>query len=235
MKEPNSQEVRSIILRLESMANKKHVDGMERFGIVADKALGIRAPQLKALAREIGKNHKLAIGLWNTGIHEARELAYLIADPKQIDAAFMEAWLLDINSWDLCDGCCMHLFRKTEYAYAMIEAWRHRDEMFVKRAAFVMIATLAVHDKKQPDDVFEAMLPHIVEAADDDRNFVKKAVNWALRQIGKRNMFLNEKAIITAEQLVSMPASSAVWIGRDALRELRSDKIQRRVSDRKKR
>jgi 3-methyladenine DNA glycosylase AlkD len=221
----------SILKKLTELKNPNRITAMERAGIVTHSALGISVAQLRILAREIGCNHPVAMQLWCSGVHEARLLAILIANPTSVDNELMESWIGDAYSWDLCDGCCMHLFRKVPFAYEKIEEWRHRPDEFVKRAAFVLMATLAVHEKKQPNSTFEAMLPLIIDASNDERNFVKKAVNWALRQIGKRNQYLNARAIQTANALVFMKSKSARWIGMDALRELQSEKIQSRVSD----
>jgi 3-methyladenine DNA glycosylase AlkD len=218
-----------IIKKLEREANPVNVAGMARFGINPDKTLGISIPFLRKLAKEIGKNHDLAKELWLSGIHEARILAGLIDDPNRVTEKQMARWVEDFDSWDVCDLVCSNLFDKTEFAHKKAFEWTTRDEEFVKRAGLVMMATLSVHDKKASDEEFEKFLPIIVREAKDERNYVRKAVNWALRQIGKRNRALNRKAIQTAEKIRRIDSKSARWIAADALRELRSDAVQRRL------
>jgi 3-methyladenine DNA glycosylase AlkD len=215
------------------MANPADLEDMARFGIQTDNALGgITTPKLQKLAREIGTNHELAQQLSASGIHEARLLACMIDDPKQVTEEQMERWVRDFDSWDICDCCCGYLFDKTSFSYQKPFEWSQRQEEFVKRAAFSLIAYLAVHDKKAPDERFLAFLPLIKAAADDERNFVKKAVNWALRQIGKRSLFLNQAAIKVANDLRLMNSKSARWIATDALRELTSVPVQQRLKAR---
>jgi 3-methyladenine DNA glycosylase AlkD len=214
-----------IIGELESLSNPEDIAGMARFGIKSNKAYGVRMPELTRIAREVGKNHQLAEELWRHGYTETRILACMVDDPKEVTEEQMERWALEFNSWDVCDQCCMKLFRKTPYAYQKIEEWSARDEEFVKRAAFTLIATLAVHDKKADDEKFEELFSLIIRESGDERNFVKKAVNWALRQIGKRNLDLNRKAIAVAEKIDQLNSRSAKWIAKDAIRELESDKV----------
>jgi 3-methyladenine DNA glycosylase AlkD len=204
---------------------------MARFGIKADKAFGVSVPALRKLAWSIGKDHPLALELWDTGLHEARELATMIADPKQVTEELMERWVKDIDSWDVCDHCCGNLWDKTPFAYRKAREWSKRPEGFVKRAAFSLIAALAVHDKPASDDVFTRFLPIIKRESTDERNFVKKAVNWALRQIGKRNRSLNRQAIKAAREIQKLNSKSARWIAADALRELTNAKVQSRMKD----
>jgi len=218
-----------IIKKLEKEANPVNVAGMARFGINPDKTLGISIPFLRELAKEIGKNHNLAKELWLSGIHEARILAGLIDDPDRVTEKQMDQWVEDFDSWDVCDLVCSSLFDKTEFAYKKAFEWTTRDEEFVKRAGFVMMAALSVHDKKASDREFEKFLPIIVREAKDERNFVRKAVNWALRQIGKRNRALNRKAILTAEKIRRIDSKSARWIAADALRELRSEAVRKKL------
>ena len=214
-----------IIGELESLSNPEDIAGMARFGIKSNKAYGVRMPELTRIAREVGKNHQLAEELWRHGYTETRILACMVDDPKEVTEEQMERWALEFNSWDVCDQCCMKLFRKTSYAYQKIEEWSARDEEFVKRAAFTLIATLAVHDKKADDEKFEELFSLIIRESGDERNFVKKAVNWALRQIGKRNLDLNRKAIAVAEKIDQLNSRSAKWIAKDAIRKLESDKV----------
>jgi len=218
-----------VLKRLKSLANPENVAGMARFGINPENTLGISVPTLRKMAREIGKNHALAQELWASGVHEARSLAALIDDPRQVTEDQMERWVADFDSWDVCDQCCGNLFDKTRFAYRKAVEWAARDDEFVKRAGFALMAWLAVHDKRAPDEAFLQFLPMIKRESGDARNFVKKAVNWALRQIGKRNAALNAEAIRTAEEIQSMGSKPGRWIASDALRELTSDKVRERL------
>ena len=210
----------AVIKRMKSMKNPANVKGMARFGISSKDTLGIPMPVIRQLAREIRKDHPLALRLWDSGIHEARILAALVADPKMVTPGMMNRWVKDFDSWDVCDQCCFNLFDKTSFAYSKAEEWSIRKEEFVKRAAFALMAGLAVHDKKATDKNFKKFLTIIKRSADDSRNFVKKAVNWALRQIGKRNAILHREALRTAKEIAKQDSSSARWIAADAIREL---------------
>lgn len=216
---------------LRSLSDPKSKKSMASFGIKADKAFGVSVPALRKLARSIGKDHSLAMDLWDTGLHEARELATMIADSRQVTKELMEGWVKEINSWDVCDACCGNLWDKTPFAYRKAREWSKRPEEFVKRAAFSLMAVLAVHDKTASVDRFIKFLPIIKRESTDERNFVKKAVNWALRQIGKRNRILNVKAIETAQEIQKLNSKSARWIATDALRELTNEKVQSRIRD----
>jgi 3-methyladenine DNA glycosylase AlkD len=219
-----------IIRELESLSSPEDVEGRARFGINSQRAYGVRIPELRRITRRTGKNHELAEKLWKYGYSETRIMASMIEDPQLVTEDQMEKWALEFDSWDVCDQCCMNLFRKTPFAYKKISEWSKRDEEFVKRAAFTLIATLAVHDKKADDETFQQFFPIIIRESIDDRNFVKKAVNWALRQIGKRNLNLNNKAIAIARDIQKIDSKSAKWIATDALRELMSDKVQKRIN-----
>jgi 3-methyladenine DNA glycosylase AlkD len=218
-----------VLKRLKAKSNPAAVRGMARFGITAAKAYGWSTPAMKKLAREIGKNHDLAQRLWSTGILEARALAGLIDEKEKVTEAQMEAWAKDFDSWAVCDGTCLNLFRHTPFAYRKCREWSERQEEFVKRAAFALLACLAVSDKAADDRVFVHFLPILKKQAGDQRNFVRKAVNWALRQIGKRNPPLNRAAIKAAQQIRELGSPSARWIAADALRELRSPAVQQRL------
>lgn len=218
-----------IIDRLKSLADPEAVAGMARFGINPDRTLGVSVPNIRAMARELGRDHHLALDLWESGIHEARMLAAFIDDPKQVDEAQLERWVADFDSWDVCDQTCSNLFDKTPWAYAKAAEWAGRPEEFVKRAGFVMMACLAVHDKKGADEKFLDFLPIIKREATDDRNFVKKAVNWALRQIGKRNIALNKAAVAAASEIRQLDSKPAGWIAADALRELAGEAVQKKL------
>jgi 3-methyladenine DNA glycosylase AlkD len=211
-----------LIARLKAMENPKNVAGMARFGINSKDTLGISVVTLRKIAREVGKDHALALMLWNSRIHEARLLACFIAEPKKVTPSLMNRWAKDFDSWDVCDQCCMNLFDKTPYAYEKVKEWSQRKEEFVKRAAFALMAGLAVHDKNASNANFQRFFPIIKAAATDSRNYVKKAVNWALRQIGKRNAFLHRQAMRTAAEIAKLDSSSGRWIALDAIRELKS-------------
>jgi 3-methyladenine DNA glycosylase AlkD len=217
--------VEEIVKKLKSYSNPHNVAGMARFGINPNNTLGVNIPILRALAKTIGKNHKLAIVLWKTGIHEARILAGLIDDPKFVTEAQMDEWIAGFDSWDVCDLVCMNLFDKMSNAFAKAKEWTSHNPEYERRAGFALMAALAVHDKKANDGDFIQFFPLIEKHADDDRNFVKKAVNWALRQIGKRNPALCKRAILVAKRLKRGENKSSRWIGSDAFRELSQKKF----------
>ena len=221
-----------VIHKLEKLSDPRAVAGMARYGINPAKAFGVSIPNLRAIAKEIGTDHGLALELWRSGIHEARILASMIADPDRTTERLIDSWVKDFDSWDVCDQCCMNLFENTRFAYSKAIEWSTSEKEYVKRAGFVMMARLAVSDKKAGDEKFIGFLPIIKRDAGDSRNYVQKAVNWALRQIGKRNADLNRKAIETAEEIQKMSLRSAKWIASDALRELRSEEVQARLKGR---
>ena len=202
---------------------------MARYAINSEHIYGIPIPALRKIAKELGRDHVLAQELWSSGIHDARNVACLIDDPRLVTEAQMEAWALDFDSWAIVDNCCGNLFDRTPLAHAKAVEWSYRPEEYVKRAGFALMATLSVHDKAAPDDAFLKFLPAIVRESTDDRNFVMKAVNWALRQIGKRNFPLNGAAIGTAGEIRLIGSKSARWIASDALRELTSAEVQERL------
>jgi 3-methyladenine DNA glycosylase AlkD len=216
-----------ILAKLQQLGSPENVAGMARFGIAPVVAYGVPAPAMQKLAREVGVDSNLAVRLWNTGVHDARILAAYVMNPDHLTRREMDRWAKQFDSWAVCDNACMHLFRKTPFAWEKAVDWSERKEEFVKRAAFALIATLAVHDKKADNRVFLAFLPVIERAAHDERNFVKKAVNWALRQIGKRNALLCKAAIKCAERLKKSASPSARWIASDALRELQKPRTRR--------
>lgn len=218
-----------VLAKLQEAGSAENVAGMARFGIAPPVAYGVAAPKIQQLAREICCDSRLAGELWNTGVHDARILAAYIMDPADLTRREMERWAKQFDSWAVCDNACMHLFRKTGFAWEKAVDWSARKEEYVKRAAFALVATLAVHDKRADDRVFLAMLPVIERESADERNFVKKAVNWALRQIGKRNPALRKAAVKTAERLKKSESRSARWIGSDALRELQKPAKKRTV------
>lgn len=218
-----------IMTTLESYADPAAVEGMARFGITARTVYGVPTPVLRKLARQIGKDHDLAGKLWATEILDARGLATLVDDPKYVTKRQMESWVRDFDSWAVCDAACLNLFRWTPWAYDKCREWSTRRAEFEKRAAFSLMASLAVSDEAAKDRAFRAFFPLIQREALDERNFVRKAVNWALRQIGKRNRRLNREAIRIAEGMRRLDSRSARWIAADALRELKGDDVQRRL------
>jgi 3-methyladenine DNA glycosylase AlkD len=219
-----------VVAELESLADPAAAQGMARYGIRGGKVYGVTMPALRRLAKGIGTDHALALRLWTGASRETRILACLVADPKAVDEALMEAWAADFDNWEVCDQCCMGLFERTPYARGKAVEWSARPEEYVKRAGFVLMAHLAVSDKRAPDTVFQAFLPLIQAEAGDPRDQVRKAVSWALRQIGKRNPSLCAEAIAVAEAILAGGIPSARWVATDALRELRSDAVQARLA-----
>jgi 3-methyladenine DNA glycosylase AlkD len=217
-----------LLKKLKSMEKPENVEGMARYGINPKNNLGISIYKLRPIAKEIGKNHDLALKLWNSGIHDARLLACFIDDPKKVTSKQMDLWAYNFDSWDICDQACTSLFDLTPFAWEKILKWSKHEKEFVKRGAFSLIAGLAVHDKRANDKMFEKIFPIIIRESNDDRNYVKKAVNWALRNIGKRNKVLNKKAIETAKNILKIDSKTARWIANDAIRELTSEKVLKR-------
>lgn len=220
---------KELIEKIKSLSNPEAVTGMARFGINPKSTYGVSIPVLRKMAKEIGQNHALAQKLWDSGIHEARILAGMIDSPNEVTENQMERWVKDFDSWDVCDQVCSNLFDRTKFAHKKAMDWSRRKEEFVKRAGFVLMATLSVHDKKARDEEYLKFLPIIRREARDERNFVKKAVNWAIRQIGKRNLYLNRIAIETAKEIQGFDSKHAKWIASDALRELTSEAVQKRL------
>lgn len=219
----------AILRQLKSRASPANLEGMARFGMTIEKRLGVSVPDMRRIAKDAGKDHELAAKLWKTGIAETKILASMVAVAEEMSAEDMDCWVLGFDSWDVCDQVCMNLFEKTRFARQKISEWSNREEEFVKRAAFALIACLAVHDKALADQEFIDCLQLIERAATDERNFVKKAVNWALRSIGKRNTRLNQAAIKTAKALQRSDSKAARWIAADAIRELKSVAVQQRL------
>ncbi len=211
------------------MANPAVKASMARFALPIDGALGVTTPKLRELAREIGRNHTLALELWATEVPEARMLAPMVAEPMRVSVGQMERWVRDFDSWAICDNCCFELFDKTPFARRKALEWTGRRGEFQKRAAFALMAALARHDRGASDSEFTSFLEAIERESRDQRNFVKKAVNWALREIGKRNQELNRAAIERAHKIHATGLPSARWIASHALRELRSSAVQARL------
>jgi 3-methyladenine DNA glycosylase AlkD len=223
------QQCKSIIRELKANANPASLPEMARYGINPENALGVRIGCLQAIARRTGRDHDLAQALWDTGIREARILAAYVAEPDRVTKSMMNRWARDFDSWDVCDQVCANLFDRTPFAPQKAVEWSARRHTFVKRAGFVLMATLAVHDKSAADNDFLAYLPIVAREAGDDRNYVKKAVNWALRQIGKRNRRLHAAALETAAEIEAQDTRSARWIARDAIRELTAPRTLKRI------
>lgn len=228
-KQSSKYSVKDIIAKLKSKANPDNLEGMARYGINTENRLGNSIPFLRKLAKEIGKNHKLALELWEEEIDETKILASMIADENKLTETQTERWVSDFNSWDVCDQVCMNLFKKLPFAEKKIKEWSKREEEFVKRAAFALIACISVYDKEKPYNEFIKFLPLIKEAATDERNYVKKAVSWALRNIGKRNKNLNKEIIKFAKELEKTTDSkSARWIARKTLKDIQREKVKKR-------
>jgi len=217
------------VRELQRLGEKRNVEGMARYGIIAKKVSGVSKPKLDELARKIPRNYALALQLWETGIYDARILAGMVADRKSVTGKQMDRWVRNFDNWDICDGTCCHLFVFAKPAWSKAHAWSQRKKEFEKRAGFALAAYLACHDKNAPDEKFRAYLGVIEREAWDERNFVRKAVNWALRNIGKRNLPLNRAAIASAKRIRGQGSRAARWIASDALRELQSEAVQRRL------
>jgi 3-methyladenine DNA glycosylase AlkD len=225
--------VEDLVGQLKQLATNEHLAQMGHFGINTHSALGVKVPIIRKLAREVGKNHALAAGLWETGIHEARLLATMVEDPQLVTEHQFDMWVKDFDTWDICDQCCS-LFIKTPFALSKIIDYSFSKKEFIKRTSFVIICQLAIHDNNATDDFFLSCFVIIERESDDNRNFVRKAVNWALRQIGKRNNHLRYEAIACAERIYLHNSTSARWIASDALRELKSNSIIALVNRRDK-
>ncbi len=217
--------MKNIIVELESLSDPSVLEGMASFRITPGRAYGVAIPELRRMPKIIGKDHELASSLWVYGYRETRILASMVDDVRYVTDEQMEQWVSEFDYWEICDQCCMNLFEDMPYAYEKAIQWSRREEEFVKRAGFVLMARLAVSDKKAADERFIAFIPLIKEGALDKRNFVKKAVNWALRQIGKRNLLLNARAIELAEELQQTGNTSARWVAADAIRELTGETV----------
>ena len=222
-----------VLADVKALGNADFQAGLSRFGINSGTALGIRLPVLRQYARSHRNNHQLALDLWETRVHEARLMAVFIADAKQVTADLMEQWVVTFDSWDICDQACGALFVKTPFAWDKAREWAGRKPEFEKRAGFSLMAYLAVHDKKAAGESFLSFFPLLEAGAEDDRNFVKKAVNWALRQIGKRNLVLHQAVMALARDIQGQGSKSARWIAADAIRELQSQQVLARLQQKK--
>jgi 3-methyladenine DNA glycosylase AlkD len=225
-----ADDVEAVLASLKRLATKKTLAGMARYAIPSDHALGVSMADMKALAKRLGRNHKLAAALWDTGVYEARMVASMIDEPALVTSAQMDRWCRAFDNWAICDTVCFVLFDRTPHAWAKVAKWSARNEEFIKRTAFALLWSLTVHDKHAGDEPFVRGLVLIERAATDERNFVKKAVNMALRAIGKRNPALNAAAVAVARRLATSPDATARWVGKDALRELTSPSVVRRLA-----
>jgi 3-methyladenine DNA glycosylase AlkD len=228
-------DVKDLLSELRANGNETNRIGMARYGINVDNAYGVSVTWLRQRARSIGRDHQLALELWSSDVHEARVLASIIDEPKKVTREQMDHWVNDFDSWDICDQCCSNLFSRTDHAREVIGPWCEDEEEFVRRAGFVMIAVLAVKDKKADGASFRPYLELIERHSHDGRNNVKKAVNWALRQIGKRDLIGHVMALPLALRLSESQEKTARWIGKDAVRELRSEAVMTRLERKKAR
>jgi 3-methyladenine DNA glycosylase AlkD len=231
-KTPTPDRVREALAWLERRGTKKNRDGMARYGIVAPKAFGVSVSMIQQLGKRLGRDHDLAVGLWKTGWYEARMLTAFVDEPDLVTAAQMDRWARDFDNWAVCDHLCFHLFDRTPHAWRKIEQWSRRREEFVKRAAFALLASVALHDKGAPDAPFVRSLCLVETAATDERNFVKKGVSWALRSLGRRNRALNAAGVELSKRLAASADAAPRWVGKDALRELAGPKVRRQLAAR---
>jgi 3-methyladenine DNA glycosylase AlkD len=222
-----------VMAQLKSMGEPKNVEGMKRFGIKSENNFGNSVTYLRNFAKKIGKDHELAVKLWESGIRDARMVAACIENPETVSEEQVDKWVRDLDSWDICDHCCGHFFDKTPFAYKKVREWTKSNELFVKRAGFSLIAWLAVHDKKKDDFEFVDFLKIIERESTDERNYIRKSVNWALRQIGKRNIDMNKKALELSRKIQKIDSKTAKWIASDAIRELTSEKVKQRLDKNK--
>jgi 3-methyladenine DNA glycosylase AlkD len=227
-----AEKVEAALAWLKRKSTKRDRENMPRFGIVARKAFGVSMANVRVLAKRLGRDHELAASLWDTGWYEARMLASLVDEPALVTPAQMDRWCLDFDNWGICDTVCFHLFDRTPHAWRKVAQWSVRRKEFEKRAAFALMASLALHDKRSGDEPFLRGLHYVTAAAADERNFVKKAVSWALRGVGQRNRALNAAAVDVARRLVDSPHAAARWVGRDALREFARPAVARRLAAR---
>ena len=223
------RQVKDVLAWLERRGSKRNRDGMARYGIVSDKAFGVSVGDLRNLGKQLGRSHELSVALWKTGWYEARMLVPFVGEPERLTPAQMDRWARDFDNWAICDALCFHLFDRSPHAYRKVSAWAKRREEFVRRAAFALAASLALHDRQAPDRAFEKMLPLIERAATDERNFVTKGVSWALRSMGMRSLALHAKSLALARRLAASRGSSARWVGHDASRDLSRPLIVKRA------
>ena len=225
-----SSQVDEILRKLEKRGSKANRDGMARYGIVADKVFGVSVETIRSMAKEVGKDHDLALALWDTGWYEARMMTPFIDEPSRVTSSQMDAWARDFDNWAICDGLCFHLFDKTGHKWKKIQQWSSRKDEFVKRAAFALLAGVALHDKKETDAPFMKSLSLIERAADDERNFVKKGVSWALRSVAHRNKSLHAASLDLATRLAESDDKTQRWIGKDVIKDITRPSILQKVA-----
>jgi 3-methyladenine DNA glycosylase AlkD len=230
-----TDQVREILAWLERRGSKRNREGMARYGIRAARVFGVSVSALRQLGKRLGRDHDLALALWGTGWYEARMLAAFVDEPARVTPAQMDRWAGDFENWAICDTMCFHLFDRTPHAWRRIGPWSRRHEEFVRRAAFALLASLALHDKTTGDPPFVKSLPLIERGASDERNFVKKGVSWALRGMGRRNAALHKAAVAVARRLAASPDAAPRWVGNDALRDLTRPLVKRRLAARARR
>ena len=224
------RQVKDVLASLERRGSKRNRDGMARYGIVSKKVFGVSVGDLRGLGKQLGKSHELAVALWKTGWYDARMLVPFVGEPDRLSPAQMDRWARDFDNWAICDAVCFHLFDRSPHAYRKVAAWATRREEFVRRAAFALAASLALHDRQASDKPFEKMLPLVKRAATDPRNFVKKGVSWALRGIGMRSPALHAKSLALARRLAASTGPAARWVGHDAVRDLSRPMIAKRAA-----
>jgi 3-methyladenine DNA glycosylase AlkD len=227
-------QVKEIVASLKRMGSKSVRDGMVRYGLPPDNAFGIPVGKMQTFAKDIGRNHELALALWETGYYESRMVAAFIDDPALVTALQMDRWCKDFDNWGIVDTVCFKLFDQTPHAWKKVEQWSKKREEFQKRAAFALLASLAGHDKAASNQQFLRCLPLIEKASTDERNFVKKGVSWGLRTVGRRNLELNAACTALAQKLSESPDPTARWLGKEALREFKSPVVARQLNKRAK-
>jgi 3-methyladenine DNA glycosylase AlkD len=226
---PGAADVATVLATLKAKATKRYRDGLARYGIPTNNAWGVSLVDIQAIAKRTGRDHALAAALWRTGVYEARLLAAFVDDPDRVTPAQMDRWAKTFDNWAVCDTACFHLFDRTPHAFAKVKQWAASEDEFVKRAAFALLASLAGHDKTSGNAPFLACLPLIEGAAPDERNFVKKGVSWALRGVGRRNARLHAASVSVARRLAGSDEPAARWVGKDALRDLTSPAVMKRL------
>jgi 3-methyladenine DNA glycosylase AlkD len=234
-KRDTAAEVKAVLTRLERLGSKRNREGMARYAIVAEKVFGVSVGTLRTLGKQLGRDHDLALALWDTGWYEARMLAAFVDEPDRVTPAQMDRWCRDFDNWAICDTLCFQLFDRTPHAFAKVAQWANRKPEFEKRAAFALLASVAAHDKGAPDEKFLVCLPLVERAATDERNFVKKGVSWALRGVAHRNAALHAAALELAQRLAASDDATARWIGKDTLRDVTRPLVLRKLAARAER
>src|ERR1044071_9389136 len=233
-KEIGSSLTDEVVARLRKLGSQSVRDGMLRYGIPNEDAFGVSVRKIQKLSKELGRNHELALALWETGFYEARMLAAFVDDPKLVTCAQMDRWCKDFDNWGIVDTVCFKLFDVTPHAWKKVEQWSKRRDEFQRRAAYALLACLGVHDKQATNEKFIACFPLIEAAATDERNFVKKGVSWALRVIGRRNLELNNAATELAQRLADSLDPTSRWLGKEALREFKRPVVRRQLENKLK-